>query len=71
LSRPALPHEPGEKARPALIYPFLYNLAWTGMRSDEARTLRWAPVNFEIDEIVVGKAKTEAAKEGGFQWVRT
>src|SRR5580704_14591795 len=28
-----------------LIYPFLFTLAWTGMKSDEARTLRW----YQID----------------------
>jgi integrase len=50
------------KNRSRLIYPFLYTLAWTGMRSDEARTLRWSQVNFDIGEIVVGKAKTEAGK---------
>jgi len=48
--------------RSRLIYPFLYTLAWTGMRSDEARTLRWSQVNFEGGEIVVGKSKTEAGK---------
>ena len=50
------------KNRSRLIYPFLYTLAWTGMRSDEARTLRWSQVNFEAGEIVVGKSKTEAGK---------
>ena len=50
------------KNRSRLIYPFLYTLAWTGMRSDEARKLRWSQVNFEAGEIVVGKAKTEAGK---------
>ncbi len=45
-----------------LIHPFLFTLAWTGMRSDEARTLRWSQVDFETGEIVVGKAKTEAGK---------
>ncbi len=50
------------KNRSRLIYPFLYTLAWTGMRSDEARLLRWSQVNFEAGEIVVGKSKTEAGK---------
>jgi integrase len=50
------------KNRSRLIYPFLYTLAWTGMRSDEARTLRWSQINFEAGEIVVGKSKTEAGK---------
>jgi integrase len=54
--------ETAAKNRSRLIYPFLYTLAWTGMRSDEARTLRWSQVNFEAAEIVVGKAKTEAGK---------
>jgi integrase len=43
-----------------LIYPFLNVLAWTGMRADEARTLRWVQVDFYKGEICVGKAKTEA-----------
>ncbi|MBM3795331.1 MAG: site-specific integrase [Acidobacteria bacterium] len=44
-----------------LIFPFLYTLAWTGMRSDEARTLTWAQVNFDASDVTVGKkAKTEA-----------
>ncbi len=50
------------KNRSPLIYPFLYTLAWTGMRSDEARTLRWSQVDFEGGEVVVGKSKTEAGK---------
>ena len=43
-----------------LIYPFLMVLNWTGMRSDEARTLRWLQVDFDANEVLVGKAKTEA-----------
>lgn len=43
-----------------LIRPFLTTLLWTGMRSDEARTLRWSQVDFEAGEVIVGKAKTEA-----------
>jgi len=54
--------EMAAKNRSRLIYPFLYTLAWTGMRSDEARTLRWSQVNFEGGEVVVGKSKTEAGK---------
>jgi len=54
--------ETAAKNSSPLIYPFLYTLAWTGMRSDEARLLRWSQVNFETAEIVVGKAKTEAGK---------
>ncbi|MBM3775945.1 MAG: hypothetical protein FJW37_12415, partial [Acidobacteria bacterium] len=30
------------------------------MRSNEARTLRWHQIDFEGEEIAVGKAKTEA-----------
>jgi integrase len=50
------------KNRSRLIFPFLYTLAWTGLRSDEARTLRWSQVKFDTGEIVVGKAKTEAGR---------
>jgi integrase len=35
-------------------------LAWTGMRSDEARTLCWWQVDFEAPQVTVGKAKTDA-----------
>ena len=45
-----------------LIHPFLFTLAWTGMRSDEARTMRWSQVDFESGEVTVGRAKTEAGK---------
>ena len=45
-----------------LIHPYLYALDWTGMRSDEARTLCWGQVNFEAVEIVVGRAKTAAGR---------
>jgi integrase len=45
-----------------LIYPYLFTLVWTGMRSDEARTLRWSQVDFTREEITVGKAKTEAGR---------
>ena len=43
-----------------LIFPFLITLTWTGMRSDEGRTMRWHQVDFEAGQIMVGKAKTEA-----------
>jgi len=49
--------------RSPLIGPFLTVLTWTGMRADEARTLRWSQVDFESGrngQVVVGKAKTEA-----------
>ncbi|MCW5976838.1 MAG: site-specific integrase [Bryobacteraceae bacterium] len=49
----------GNKRSP-LIYPFLVTLAWTGMRSDEARLLQWLQVDFEAGEVRVGKSKTEA-----------
>ena len=49
-------------SRSPLIYTFLQVLTWTGMRSDEARTLRWSQVDFEAGQIVVGKSKTEAGK---------
>jgi hypothetical protein len=46
-----------------LIHPFLFTLAWTGMRSDEARTLRWSQVDMgESGEITVGLSKTAAGK---------
>jgi integrase len=45
-----------------LIYPFLMVLTWTGMRSDEARVLRWSQVDFEANQVVVGKAKTDKGK---------
>jgi len=43
-----------------LIYPFLMTLTWTGIRSDEARTLRWSQVDFEAAQVTVGKSKSEA-----------
>lgn len=52
--------EAAARNRSRYLHPFLMTLAWTGMRSDEARTLRWSQVDFEAGEIVVGKAKTEA-----------
>ncbi|HLM97788.1 MAG TPA: site-specific integrase [Bryobacteraceae bacterium] len=46
-----------------LIYPFLFTLAWTGLRSDEARVLRWSQVDFTgAGEITVGDSKTDAGK---------
>jgi integrase len=45
-----------------LIHPFLVTLVWTGLRSDEARRLRWRQVDFEAAEVVVGKSKTEAGR---------
>jgi len=45
-----------------MIYPFLFSLAWTGMRSDEARTLRWLQIDLDGCEITVGGSKSEAGK---------
>jgi len=46
--------------RSPLIHPFVMTLTWTGVRSDEARLLRWSQIDFEAAEILIGKAKTEA-----------
>jgi len=48
-----------------LIAPFLTVLAWTGMRADEARTLRCHQIDFEAGRngrVVVGKSKTTAGR---------
>jgi len=48
-----------------LIAPFLNVLTWTGMRADEARTLRWHQVEFDAGlngQVVVGKSKTNAGR---------
>lgn len=45
-----------------LIYPFLFTLAWTGLRSDEGRTLRWTQIDMGGDEITVGGSKSAAGK---------
>jgi len=42
------------------IHPFLMALSWTGMRSDEGRTLQWWQVDLDGGQITVGKAKTDA-----------
>lgn len=52
--------EAAARNRSPLIYPYLMVLAWTGMRADEARTLRWGQVDFEVGQIIVGRSKTEA-----------
>jgi integrase len=48
--------------RSRLLHPYLMTLVWTGMRSDEARMLRWSQVDFETGQITVGRSKTEAGK---------
>lgn len=48
--------------RSHLIYPYLMTLCWTGMRSDEARQLRWSQVAFDANQITVGRSKSEAGK---------
>jgi integrase len=55
--------EAAVRNRSPLIEPFLMVLTWTGMRADEARTLRWAQVEFDSGQngrITVGRAKTAA-----------
>lgn len=52
-----------KKNQSKLIFPYLYTLAWTGLRASEARTLRWGNVNLsERGEIIVGASKTDAGK---------
>ncbi|MBK9166589.1 MAG: site-specific integrase [Bryobacterales bacterium] len=46
--------------RSKLIYPYLMTLAWTGIRADEARMLKWEQVDFETGHITVGRSKTAA-----------
>jgi integrase len=50
------------KSPSMLVYAFLRLLLWTGMRSTEARTLRWAQVNIDAGEIIVGRSKTAAGQ---------
>ena len=47
-------------SRSKLIHPFLYILCWTGLRSDEAQTLRWLQIDFEAPQITAGKSKSES-----------
>jgi len=54
--------EAAARNRSRLIYPYLMVLCWTGMRSDEARMLRWSQVDFEAGQITVDRSKTEAGK---------
>jgi integrase len=48
--------------RSKMIYPFLMTLTWTGIRSDEARRLRWSQMDFEAGHVLVRKSKTEAGR---------
>ena len=48
--------------RSPLIYPHLVLLAWTGMRCDEARTLRWSRLNLASGEVIVSRSKSEAGR---------
>jgi integrase len=52
--------EAAARSKSRLIYPYLVTLLWTGLRSDEARLLRWCQVDFEAGQVVVGRAKSEA-----------
>jgi integrase len=52
--------EAAARSQSRLIYPYLVLLAWTGMRADEGRRLQWLRVDFEVGQVTVGKAKTEA-----------
>jgi integrase len=45
-----------------LIYPYLMILTWTGMRDGECRHVKWERIDFEADEVIVGKAKTEKGR---------
>jgi integrase len=48
------------KSTSPLLRVFLWLLLWTGMRSDEARTIRWRQIDLLAGRIWVGKkAKTE------------
>jgi integrase len=54
--------EAAAKNRSKLILPYLYVLAWTGIRADEARMLTWAQVDFAGGDIIVGRSKTRKGK---------
>jgi integrase len=46
------------KNRSPLVYPFVRMALLTGMRHDEIRLLRWEQIDFEKNEVRVGRAKT-------------
>jgi integrase len=52
--------ETAARNRSRLIHPYLMTLVWTGMRSDEGRTLHWRQIDFDLNQITVGRAKTHA-----------
>jgi integrase len=57
----AAAHDESSKRNPAL-YPFLCIELSTGMRSGEAKTLRWLNVDLDSSVLVVGRSKTNAGK---------
>jgi integrase len=54
-------HDESSKRNPSL-YPFLCIEVSTGMRSGEAKTLRWLNVDLDSSVLVVGRSKTNAGK---------
>jgi integrase len=57
----AAAHDESPKRNPSL-YPFLCIELSTGMRSGEAKTLRWLNVDLDSSVLVVGRSKTNAGK---------
>jgi len=51
--------EAAAKNRSPLIFPYLMTLAWTGIRSDEARMFQWWQSDLEGGDIIVGRSKSE------------
>ena len=54
-------HDESSKRNPSL-YPFLCIELSTGMRSGEAKTLRWLNIDLDSSVLVVGRSKTNAGK---------
>ena len=54
--------EVATRNRSHLISPYLMVLCWTGIRSSEARLLRWHQVDFDDGQITVGKSKSPTGK---------